>query len=371
MKIAYDYQTFTLQAYGGISRYFVRLAEELNQRGQEIRVFAPYYCNQLLSSLPASLVEGKKISSKDLPKPLTAGLLVANQLIAKIGISRWRPDLVHETYYAMRRSGSKKCPVVLTVYDMIHEKFSQHFHKVDPTSFLKRQAVKRADHIICISESTKRDLIEFFPFVENKVSVVHLGFSAYVPEIKEAVIDKPYLLYVGSRNGHKNFTNLLQSLANSEKLRSNFDLIAFGGGTFSAAEQDAIAHLKFNSAQVRQVSGNDNLLALYYKKASAFVYPSYYEGFGLPPLEAMAQNCAVVSSNTSSMPEVIGEAGEYFDPHSTEQIAQAIERVVFSHSRKEELVRLGKKRLELFTWPTCATQTQQIYSQVINQFERH
>jgi len=85
----------------------------------------------------------------------------------------------------------------------------------------------------------------------------------------------------------------------------------------------------------------------------------------------MAQNCAVVSSNTSSMPEVIGEAGEYFDPHSTEQIAQAIERVVFSHSRKEELVRLGKKRLELFTWPTCATQTQQIYSQVINQFERH
>jgi glycosyltransferase involved in cell wall biosynthesis len=361
MRIAYDCQTFTLQAYGGISRYFVRLAEEMKMRGEEIRIFAPYHCNQLLSTLDQSIVQGKRIYSRDFPKPMALAIMVINQALSKKEIGKWEPNIVHETYYAIRRSGPKKCPVVITVYDMIHEKFPQFFHKADPTSFLKRLAIKRADHIICISESTKRDLVQLFPFVENKVSVVHLGFSLFKLEEKTAHVDRPYLLYVGSRSGHKNFYNLLNSFANSKRLRSEFDLIAFGGGGFTGAELKIINGLRFANLQVRQISGNDNLLAMYYKNASAFVYPSFYEGFGLPPLEAMAQNCPVVSSNTSSMPEVIGEAGEYFDPTSIDQITCAIENVVLSQSRRDELINLGSKRLDLFTWHNCANQTQQIY----------
>jgi glycosyltransferase involved in cell wall biosynthesis len=366
MRIAYDYQTFTLQAYGGISRYYIRLSEELKEKGEEVKIFAPYHCNQLLSTLDRSMVQGKKIYTRDFPKPVALALLIANHVLSKGVISKWKPDLVHETYYAMSRSGPKKSPAVITVYDMIHEKFSHYFHKADPTSFLKQLAIKRADHIICISESTKRDLVQLFPAVENKVSVVHLGFSLFELEQKNVLEERPYLLYVGSRNGHKNFISLVHAFANSEKLRSDFDLVAFGGGALSAIELDLISNLKFRPMQVRQMSGDDNKLALYYKNASAFVYPSYYEGFGLPPLEAMAQNCPVISSNTSSMPEVIGEAGEYFDPSSTDQIAKAIENVVYSPSRRDELINLGKERLGLFTWSNCASKTQQIYRQLLN-----
>ncbi len=132
----------------------------------------------------------------------------------------------------------KKCPVVITVYGMIHEKFPQHFHKVDPTSFLKKTAIKRADHIICISESTKRDLVQFFPFVENKVSVVHLGFSLSNAKEKSVLADRPYLLYVGSRGGHlRIFRGFSIHFSNSDKLRSGFDLVAFGRRHISSRDR--------------------------------------------------------------------------------------------------------------------------------------
>ncbi len=247
---------------------------------------------------------------------------------------------------------------------MIHEKFSQYFSKADPTSFLKRKAIQRADHIICPSNSTKQDLFQLYPFIENKVSVVPLGSILFEGKENMVIAQRPYLLYFGTRNAHKNFPSLLKSISNSRKLANDFDLIAFGGGAFTAAEHSIISHLKFRPMRVRQVSGDDNALALYYKNASALVYPSLYEGFGLPPLEAMSQNCPVISSNTSSMPEVIGKAAEYFDPTSVEHITLAIENVVASQSRGLELIRLGKERMELFTWEKCATQTQKIYGQL-------
>lgn len=365
MKIAYDYQTFTLQAYGGISRYYFKLTEELTKSGEEVKIFAPYHCNQLIDTLDKSIAEGKKIASKDFSKPKALVLMMLNQLLSKNAIHHWKPDIVHETYFSIRRSAPRKYPVVVSVYDMIHEKFPQYFHKADPTSFLKRLAIKRADHIICISESTKRDLINLFPFVEDKVSVIHLGFSSFKPKEQDVEIMRPYFLYVGSRNGHKNFVNLLSSFASSEKLRSDFDLMAFGGGEFSVNENKLIDELGFRPHQIKQVGGDDNTLAMYYKKATAFVYPSYYEGFGLPPLEAMAQDCPVVSSNSSSMPEVIGDAAEFFDPYSIGEMAAAIEKVAFSSSRRDDLIEKGKTRLGVFSWNKCANETLRIYEQLI------
>jgi glycosyltransferase involved in cell wall biosynthesis len=170
---------------------------------------------------------------------------------------------------------------------------------------------------------------------------------------------------VGSRNGHKNFIKLLSSFASSEKLRSDFDLIAFGGGGFNVNETKLIGELGFRTGQVRQMGGDDSMLAMFYRQATAFVYPSFYEGFGLPPLEAMAQGCPVISSNSSSMPEVIGDAGEYFDPNSIEDMAAAIERVAYSKSRRDNLIELGKARLGVFSWNKCATETLRIYKHLV------
>jgi glycosyltransferase involved in cell wall biosynthesis len=119
-----------------------------------------------------------------------------------------------------------------------------------------------------------------------------------------------------------------------------------------------------NDTQDRQVSGDDKKLALLYSKAHAFIYPSLYEGFGLPPLEAMASGCPVVSSNTSSMPEVIRGSGEYFIPSSIEDMRSAIERVVYSGQRRSELISLGYENINDFSWQHCAEQTLQVYKKV-------
>jgi glycosyltransferase involved in cell wall biosynthesis len=137
--------------------------------------------------------------------------------------------------------------------------------------------------------------------------------------------------------------------------------VAFGGGHFSAEEIKLIDETGLGNS-VKQVSGNDERLASFYQNAAAFVYPSFYEGFGLPPLEAMAQQCPVISSNTSSMPEVIGDAGEFFDPHSKMEMRSAIERVIFSSAKRALLVERGKTRLAEFSWAKCAAQTGHVYS---------
>jgi glycosyltransferase involved in cell wall biosynthesis len=122
--------------------------------------------------------------------------------------------------------------------------------------------------------------------------------------------------------------------------------------------------LGFADGQVRQVNGGDSILANYYRGAEAFVYPSLYEGFGIPPLEAMACMCPVVASNSSSMPEVIGDAGEFFNPYDQDDMTNAIERVVYSDERKESLKKSGIRRLSYFSWDKCALETLAIYSQM-------
>lgn len=364
MRISFDHQIFFLQSYGGISRYFASLAEEFAATGNDVAIFAPVHANAYLHELPSGLAKGlhlKKIPGKG------ARLLQAfNHFIAKWQLTGWRPDIVHETYYSAATAAPRGCPVVVTVYDMIHEIFTDEFPADDPTIRLKRMATARADHVICISESTRRDLIRFYGLPEEKLSVVHLGFNrlARGTVVDEPLTGRPYLLYVGNRAGYKNFTGLLRAVAASPCLRADFDVIAFGGGAFSPAEQELISRLGLAAGQVRQIGGGDDRLGVLYRQARAFIYPSLYEGFGLPPLEAMAQDCAVVSSNTSSMPEVIGDAAEFFDPASPDAMAAAMERVAYDEALREDLRRRGRKRLEVFSWEKCAQDTLSIYRKV-------
>ena len=117
--------------------------------------------------------------------------------------------------------------------------------------------------------------------------------------------------------------------------------------------------------QVMHVGGSDERLAAMYKGAAALVYPSKYEGFGIPPLEAMSLDCPVICSNTSSIPEVVGEAGEYFDPFDQDSIRAAIERVLQSPARRQQLVVLGRSRCKLFSWERCAEQTAAVYRRLV------
>jgi glycosyltransferase involved in cell wall biosynthesis len=246
---------------------------------------------------------------------------------------------------------------------MIHEHFPGMYRKNDPTTSCKKKVFSRVDHIICISENTRRDLLELFAVPADKVSVVYLGFNAFEGESKERNEPQniPYILYVGQRGGYKNFENFVLAYASSEWLRNNFRIYCFGGGVFTSVEKETLALNGVKESHIQQIGGDDLVLAKCYRNASAFIYPSLYEGFGIPPLEAMSVGCPVVCSNTSSIPEVVGNAGEYFDPTSINSIRVSIEKVLQSSECRADLVEKGAERCKLFTWEKCATETLSIY----------
>lgn len=363
MKIVYDSQIFRAQAYGGISRYFVNLAQRV-AREEQVVVSASLYINNYLAELPPGLVRGIKIARR----PARGGRLFdwVSDTYERMVISRAVPDILHETFYSKKPSAPASIPTVLTVYDMINERFANSLPQHDDTVQRKAVAVSRASHVICISENTRRDLLDIYDLDPGKVSVVHLGYdllSAGQGARGGTSMNKspPYLLYVGERAYYKNFKMFLRAFASSVWLRENFRIICFGGGAFRADELDLAGELSLKPHQLEQVGGGDDVLAAHYQNAAAFVYPSLYEGFGIPPLEAMALGCPVICSNTSSIPEVVGDAGEYFDPEYIDSIRASLENVLQSSERRAELIRKGFKKCAEYSWDRCASETLKIY----------
>lgn len=366
MKVAFDEQVFLLQEYGGISRYLCNLAQCLSRMPDiVVQVSAPLHFNRnlaALNDLPGTRCLLPKLNTK-LFRPVRA----VSYGLADWAIRRFRPDILHETYYA---SGGHRPPGarhVLTVYDLIHERYGEMFENSQMTTGPKKAAALRADHVICISESTRRDLITMFGVPEERTSVIYLGADlAFLNAPPGKVFTtRPYLLYVGNRDAYKNFTGFLRAYAASTHLKSEFDIVCFGGGSFSAAELTLAAELGLQRERLIHCVGADSVLAGLYRSAHAFVYPSLYEGFGIPLLEAMAADCPVILSNTSSLPEVAGEAGEYFDPESQESMTAAMEAVAYSESRRKELGALGRHQCSKFSWEKCARETLDIYRRLL------
>jgi len=367
MRILYDYQAFSRQFYGGVSRYFVELARRLPRLDNtEVKILAPLYINHYLKELDPGIVFGRQVARA----PKAAGKLfnIYNRAKTRYQAASYRPDIFHETYYARQSiSPSSNQARVITVYDMIHERFPEYFPGWDKTPTTKQIAVARADHVICISETTRRDLLEIGNIRSDKVSVVHLGFVS--PQTHDAtaepLIEGAYLLHVGIRSGYKNFQRLLKAYASNPSLHKHYRLVCFGGGKFSHAEERYRKTLGLAEDRLAWIGGSDSVLIQLYRHAAAFIYPSLYEGFGIPPLEAMAHDCPVICSTGGSITEVVGDAGEFFDPYDTTAIAQAIENVVGSHERADELRKLGRQRITHFTWEKCTSDTHAVYSALL------
>lgn len=373
MKISYDSQIFCAQTYGGVSRYFCEIASRLAQvQGLEVSIAAPLYVNAYLQNLSPAIVTGFRGPRVDrfksiYPRLFFRGLgLVLGDLVLRTQF----PNIVHETYYFSHPLGPRQARRVLTIYDMIHERFPSDYPLRDKTTRYKAIAARRADHVICISESTRQDVIELLNLPPEKTSVIHLGFDLMAGVGKklngqECTTDEPFLLYVGNRGGYKNFIRLLEAYASSTELRRGFKLVCFGGGPFSAEEREKMARLGLATDSVIQLGGSDQILSQLYVRASALVYPSLYEGFGIPPLEAMSHDCPVICGMTSSIPEVVGDAGEYFNPTDVDSMREAIKRVVESENHRNVLIEKGRARLSRFSWDRCAKETLNVYRNLV------
>lgn len=367
MKIAYDAQIFHEQAYGGVSRYICELASRIGRlQGMQVAVTAPMHINAYLEQLPPGLVSGFRLPRVD---RLAISVRAVGMLMGDLMLRGVQPDLIHETYYFPYRLGPRRARRVLTIHDMIHEKLPSYFAATDRTPRFKLMAAQRADHIICVSERTRRDLIEIQGTDPEKISVVRHGFGllgACASAGPEATLPaQPFLLYVGPRGGYKNFSGLLQAFGASRLLRKECLLVCFGGGAFTPYEREAMVNLGLGEGRVVQVGGGDHALAALYRCAVAFVYPSLYEGFGMPPLEAMSFDCPVICSNGGSIPEVVGDAGRYFDPDDTDNISQVMESVVESGTLRDGMIARGRQRLTQFSWDRCARETATVYRKLV------
>ena len=366
MHVAFDPQTFSLQPYGGISRYFLETALRLAGLPEtRVSVLAFAHLNAYLRAAGNGTVVGWPIPL--LPEPLRPLLVRANQALARRWLARHGADLVHETYYSHARTAPAKVPAVLTVFDMIHEKFPGYAPRTARVANAKRAAIERARHVICISENTRRDLLEVYRIDPARASVVTLGFTPLPRPAGGAspALAEPYVLFVGKRGGYKDFETLLQAYAAAPDIKRDYALVSFGDAPLSGAERRLIDRLGIPRGRVRHAAGDDAALALHYRHASLFVYPSRYEGFGMPPLEAMSLDCPVVCTHAASLPEVVGDAARTFEPGSARALRAAMDAVLGSREHAAELRRRGRERVKRFSWERCARETRAIYASVL------
>ena len=363
MKILFDHQIFSWQKYGGISRYFYELMRNLPIDISVLNstIFSDnHYIKNNKIVKHSSFLSEKEFSFK---KQM---YLKVNKMSSILSLKTSNFDIFHPTYYDpyFLKFINKK-PYVLTVHDMIHEKFPDLYGKSDEIISYKRTVILNANKIIAVSENTKKDIINLFDLQPNKIEVIHHGFELIA---NKRIIDKlvfipnRYVLFVGERNLYKNFSNFVKALSVLMNVDDELYLVCTGRA-FSKEETEMLIKLNIFD-RVKQYQVNDNELKNLYSAALAFVFPSYYEGFGIPILEAFSNNCPVVLSDASSFPEVAGDAGFYFDPFNIESITFAINSVIYDTEIRNKLIENGKIRFKLFSWDIAAKKTAQVYRNV-------
>lgn len=368
MTILYDYQAFCLQPYGGVSRYFTELITGIGKTEGIDR------------NLPIVLSNNRHLQEAGIQThSFFPGTPFKFRESIMIRVNRWHTinkmkvndyDIFHATYYNpyflpyLSEQGKRK-PSVVTFLDMIHEKYGHQFTYLAEDKRLftyKRELAQKADRLIAISESTKRDMVDLLDVNPEKIDVIYLGNSFSIPP----AVDTPpssqqnsYLLFVGTRIGYKNFDGMLKAISPTLK-REKINLVCVGGGAFSVAEQALIRSLNVADL-VTQQTATDATLATLYSNAICFIFPSLYEGFGIPVLESFACNCPCLLSTGGSLPEIGSDAALYFDPNVPDELAAALERLLGDTALRTQLISRGRQRLSLFTWESTVSQTVALY----------
>jgi len=291
-------------------------------------------------------------------------------------------NTVHLPNQHLGRYGfSLPVPYIITVHDLIRyfdlKGYGTFIHRPNlRDSFylsLDYRGVKKATRIIAVSQTTKDDLIKHLGIPQERISVVYEGVDHQLfKPTSRRFTNYPYLLFVGSEHPRKNFAGLLKAFSRlkGESRFKNLKLVKVGEAGGSEAEfrkhtLQVINELEISADVIFTDYVAEEELPVYYSNAECFILPSFYEGFGFPPLEAMACGCPVIVSNRSSLPEIAGEAAIQVEPNDIEGIATAIREVLTYQQLRKSLINKGFKRAATFTWEHTAEQTLQVYCEVM------
>jgi mannosyltransferase len=358
MKIYLDNVIFSLQRAGGISVYWYELLRRMLRDGVALQAIEIDRIEDNIFRAKLNLPQELILSSRAFPK------LFSRYLPPFVALPK--DCLFHSSYY--RVPWNNASPTVQTAYDFTYERF-----RTGPPRTLhsaqKRIALQRAQGVICISESTKRDLLQYIPSVKGeRIRVIYLGYSDEFRPIQETADQQlvkreimnglPYLVFVGDRSPYKNFHLAVQAVS----AVTGYGLVVVGGGRLNSSECALLDEkLRGRFLHLDRLP-NEELNALY-NRAHALLYPSSYEGFGIPVIEAMAAGCPVIAVNSSSIPEAAGTAGLLVD----EVIGGAFaERIIAleNSTLRESLIQSGFVNVKRFSWEKCYQETLDFYKDI-------
>ena len=357
MKILFDHQLFSYQRFGGASKYFAMLLNALPRdtwdtttifSNNEYVEFLHLFRHVHFFSNIYFRGQGRIMNELNIP-------------YSKYRIKRQDYDVFHQTHfetYCLKSLGTK--PMVTTFHDI-------NFSTLNPSKRMvkfQRKSLSRADKIIAISNNTKKDLMEAFDVDEGKITVIYHGIIHPQIFIKQkSLVSYPYILYVGTRSNHKNFVRFIKAFSLLNKDYPELKVICTYK-PFSKKEIDLFCQLHIMNNVVNFMA-DENEINILYQNALFFIYPSLYEGFGMPILEAMVNHCPVVLSDASCFPEIAVDAGLYFDPQDIDSIYYSMRKIIDDSKLRQSLIAKGVKRVKDFSWERCASQHMEVYKKLI------
>lgn len=386
MKVLFDHQIFEQQVIGGISRYFDEIITYSDGNFSNC-ISIKYSNNQYLQkrtylninpllNYRTEFLKGFEFKGKGrlfslvkyLHKSAYPEHHTINKQYAIESLLMQDFDVFHPTYYDpyfLEYLGNK--PFVLTIHDMIHEIYPEFQSSIYEISFIRNKSMlaQKAAHIIAVSENTKNDIIEILGISENKISVIPHATSITLGSPTMITVPELYFLYIGDRKGaYKNFKFMIYSIAPILREHPKLKLICTGED-FSDNEKYLFESLDI-SDRVISLFVNDTDISTLYSNALSLIFPSYYEGFGLPVVEAFKCNCPVILANTNCFQEVAGDAAIYFEPKSAGSLQKKILEVLNNKEIRSKYIRLGQKQVEKYSWHNSAHKTYEVYKSVVS-----
>lgn len=360
-KILYDNQMFTFQRFGGVTRYFADLMYNLPQE-------------EFSSEMPIHFCENHYVTNTygqdchTLSFPTNYRLRrrlyqIANRMCTIKALKNDDFDIFHPTYYSpyfLDRLKKRQKPFVLTIHDMTFERYPQDVLIYDRTIPHKKRLIAEADHIIAVSEHTKRDIVELLGTDPQKISVVHHGVRA-AESIAPQMFDH-YILYVGERKGYKNFLPWLSAVRPLLMADKTLKIVCTGA-PFSKYENKIFVKWGIED-RLKHIAADDAQMASLYRHALCFVFPSHYEGFGIPILEAFSNGCPVCLSNASCFPEVAADAALFFNPNDAQSMHDTLREVINNVTLRKELSGKSLERVKEFSLENMVHNTCNVYRKI-------
>ena len=369
MRIAIDARKLRDYGIGTYVRNLLRYLARIDESTEYVVL-----CRAADQQLVGALGENFRAVGEGSP-----GYSIREQVTVPLDLRRERAELFHAPHYVL--PPLTPCKAVVTIHDCIHLRFPQYLPNRLGYAYARSSmwmATHRANRILTVSEASKRDILDYFRVPPEKIDVIYNGiderFGQPPPEddiarIRERYqLNDPFILYAGNIKPHKNLERTIEAfhLLRRKSEFENIKLVIIGDEIAKyAALRHAVHHHKLHKYVRFFGFVPDSTLAILYRLAAVFVFPSLYEGFGLPPLEAMSSGTPVITSNVSSLPEVVGDAALLVDPLQPEDIAEAMRKVLTDPALREDLRRRGLARAQHFSWERSIKRVRDIYGEVL------